>query len=93
MAERGAPIGNQNGVKNKPFWDMIQRIIAQEDGKRLRQAGEKLFDEAAKGEPWAIGMLADRLDGKPHQSTDISNPDGTSIFSGIERVILKHDKA
>ncbi len=87
-----APQGNQNATKNKPFWDMIQRIIAQEDGKRLRKAGERLFDLAAEGEPWAVQMLADRLDGKPHQSTDVSNPDGSPLFSGIERVILKHDK-
>ena len=88
----GAPLGNKNNVKNKPFWDMITRIIAQEDGKRLREAGEKLFDAAAAGEPWAINVIADRLDGKPHQSVDLANPDGSAIFTAIERVIIKNDK-
>ena len=89
---RGAPKGNKNGVKNKPFWDMITRIIAQEDGKRLREAGEKLFDAAAAGEEWAVKILADRLDGKPHQSVDLSNADGSALFAKIERVIIKNDK-
>lgn len=72
MAERGAPLGNTNGTKNKPFWEMIQRIIAQEDGKRLREAGEALFDKAAQGEPWAVALLADRLDGKAPQAIEHS---------------------
>ena len=87
-----APIGNTNASKNKPFWETITRAIAQEDGKRLRQAAEKLLDEAARGESWALQMLADRLDGRPHQSVDIGNPDGSNLFSGIERAIIDSQK-
>lgn len=68
----GAPVGNQNATKNRPFWESVTRAIAQEDGKRLREAAEKLLTEAANGEPWAIGMLADRLDGKPAQAIEHS---------------------
>lgn len=89
MADRGGQPGNDNATKSRPFWLTVTRAIAQEDGRRLRQAAEKLLDQAAAGEPWAINALADRLDGKPHQSTDISNADGTSLFSEIARVILK----
>ena len=72
MAERGAPLGNTNATKNKPFWHAVTRAIAQEDGKRLRDAAEMLLDAAAAGEPWAINTLADRLDGKPNQAIEHS---------------------
>ena len=65
----GAPFGNQNARK-RPFREVLDRIIAQEDGKRLRFAGEKLFDAAAQGEPWAVKELADRTDGKPTQAIE-----------------------
>lgn len=38
----------------------------------MRDAAEKLLDCASKGEPWAIQQLADRLDGKPSQSVEMS---------------------
>ena len=85
--------GNPEGAKKyKRFSDALDRAIAQDDSKRLRKAAENLLDMAADGELQAINALADRLDGKPHQSTDVGNPDGTALFAGIERVILKHDK-
>ena len=87
-----APLGNTNATKNKPFYEAVTRAIAQENGKRLREAAEILLTKASEGEPWAINALADRIDGKPHQSVDVGNPDGTALFAGIERVILKHDK-
>ena len=89
MAERGGQPGNDNATKSKPFWATVTRAIAQEDGKRLREAAEKLLTEAAAGEPWAIQMLADRLDGKPHQSVAVGNPDGTNLFQEIQRVIIE----
>lgn len=73
----GAPIGNTNASKSKPFWHAIDRAIAQEDGKRLRKAADKLLDAAAAGEDWAIKELADRLDGKPAQA--VTGPDGGPI--------------
>ena len=67
--------GNPSGKhKNKQFIDALNRAIAQDDGKRLRDAAEKLLDLAAAGEQWAVQMLADRLDGKPAQ-TILGDPD------------------
>lgn len=54
----------------------LQRAMAQDDGKRLRDAAEKLLDKAAVGEPWALGMLADRLDGKVAQAVELSGSIG-----------------
>ena len=72
MAHRGGQPGNQNAAKSKPFWHAIDRAIAQEDGKRLRDAAEKLLDKAAAGEEWAIKELGDRLDGKAAQAVQLS---------------------
>ena len=47
----GAPFGNNNAIKNKLWSDTLRRAIAQDSGDRVRQAAERLLDEAAKGEP------------------------------------------
>jgi hypothetical protein len=67
MAGRGAPLGNDNATKAKPWRAALDRALAQDDGKKLRAAAEKLLSEAAKGEGWAIKELGDRLDGKSIQ--------------------------
>jgi len=70
----GAPLGNQNATKQqRQFGEALQRAIAQDDGKRLRGAAEKLLDLADAGESWAVRELADRLDGKPAQTITGAN--------------------
>lgn len=69
----GAPVGNRNAVgadPGKPFRDAVTRACKQEDGKRLRQAAERLLDLAASGEAWAVKELADRVDGKAVATVD-----------------------
>lgn len=78
----GAPQGNNNAGRNKPFWRAIDRAIVQDDGKRLREAAEKLLDLAAAGEQWAVKELGDRLDGKPSQSIDLT-ADVTNRAAGM----------
>ena len=73
----GAPFGNTNAIKNKLWSDTLRRAIAQDSGDRVRQAAERLLDEAAKGEPWAIKELADRLDGRSVQSNSFEADGGT----------------
>jgi anti-sigma-K factor RskA len=63
--------GNPAGSGQKPFLSALKRAIAQDDSKRLRESAEQLLTKAAEGEPWAINMLAERLDGKAPQSIDI----------------------
>jgi hypothetical protein len=74
--------GNSLGSKSRWFDGALRRAIAQDDGKRLRRAAETLLTKAAKGEPWAIALLADRLDGRvlpqlPDQG------DGTLVVSWV----------
>jgi len=68
----GAPKGNLNASKSGSFGDALRKVIAQDDGKRLRAAAEKLMDLAADGTPWAVKELADRTDGKAFQSIALS---------------------
>ena len=77
----GAPFGNNNATKNKLWSDTLRRAIAQDRGDRVRQAAERLLDEAAKGEQWAIKELADRLDGKSLQSNTIEGIEDMPIRS------------
>ena len=80
--------GNTNQSKTKPFWRAIDKALAQEDGKRLRAAAEKLLDLAASGEQWAVKELADRMDGKAAQviAGDVDNP--LTVINKVERVIV-----
>ena len=75
----GAPFGNNNATKNKLWSDTLRRAIAQDRGDRVRQAAERLLDDAAKGEPWAIKELADRLDGRSVQSNTLESNGGSQI--------------
>ena len=63
--------GNTAAAKGKLFDQALRRAIAQDDAGRLRGAAEKLLTCAAEGEPWALSMLADRLDGKAPQSVEV----------------------
>lgn len=86
MAWKPGESGNPEGpVKQKRFYAALDRAIAQEDGKQLRDAADKLLSEAAKGEPWAIQMLADRLDGKPAQQVALTGPDDGPLVVEINR--------
>lgn len=72
MWEKGKSANPGGRRRDKKFLEALERAIVQDDGKRLRQAAEKLLDLAAGGEGWAIQQLADRLDGKPTQQVDMS---------------------
>lgn len=67
MADRGGQPGNDNATKSKPWRAALDRALAQDDGKKLRSAAEKLLSAASNGEGWAIKELGDRLDGKSVQ--------------------------
>jgi hypothetical protein len=84
---RGGQPGNKNQSKNKPFLDALRRSIAQNPHK-LRAAADKVVDKAEEGEPWAVNFLADRLDGKAIQTTELSGADGEPL-TGIQVMFVK----
>ena len=67
-----APKGNMNASKQGTFGDALRKAIAQDDGRRIRAAADKLLDLAADGTPWAVKELADRTDGKAFQAISLS---------------------
>jgi len=76
--------GNPSGVqREKKFLAALERAIAQDTADRLREAAEKLLTYAAAGEPWAINMLADRLDGRPKQQIEATDEQGRSVAVAI----------
>ena len=81
--------GNTNASKGKVWNDALRKAIAQNPHK-VRAAVEQLLDLAADGEAWAIKELADRLDGKSIQSTDITSSDGT-VVNGIAMSFVEPD--
>lgn len=68
-----------NKGKDKAFADAVRLVVQEVDPKsglkKLRRLAEKLYDEAMKGEGWAMCQIADRLDGKPAQESTVTFDD------------------
>lgn len=75
----GAPVGNQNGKKGKLFYDALRVALVQEDKKKLRSITDKLVKAAENGEPWAVKEIMDRMDGKPVNTTELTNAEGDTF--------------
>jgi hypothetical protein len=74
---KGGQPNNTNAQKRGAFLRELTKELTQ-NPEQLRKAIKKLLEQASKGEPWAIQMLADRLDGKPISGkalADSSNDD------------------
>ena len=65
MGIRGGQVGNTNAVKGKQATDYLKRALAENDWKRLRRGCNAIANAFASGEPWAVQVVFDRLDGKP----------------------------
>lgn len=69
--------GNPNGLQLEKHLREQLRIVGNEldpvSGRRkLRRIAEKLFDKGLQGDLTAIGMIGDRLDGKPAQESTVN---------------------
>ena len=69
--------GNPRGrLPDKLFADQLRMVLFEEDkvtGRRkMRVIAEKLVEQAIAGEGWAIQQVADRIDGKPAQETNLN---------------------
>lgn len=72
---KGGQPNNTNAQKRGAFLRELTKELAQSP-EQLRKAIRKLLEQASKGEPWAIQMLADRLDGKPISGKLIADSEG-----------------
>jgi hypothetical protein len=72
VAQRGAPLGNTNQSKGRPWADAIRRAMARAEaegnGRAINELADRLLEKAAEGDMAALKELGDRLDGKPHQT-------------------------
>lgn len=78
----GAPEGNKNATKNRPWAEAINRALLAEDGKKLRLLADKIIDKALEGDVSALKEIGDRVDGKAAQA--IVGPDGEALVVRIE---------
>lgn len=78
----GAPFGNQNARKGKIVEDGIRKALAREDWKRFNQGCDAVAEAWAKGEPWAVQFVADRVDGRVSQPVELGvDPTGVEALS------------
>ena len=78
----GAQPGNQNANKGKLFYDALRIALVQEDRKSLRKITAKLVKAAEEGDAWAVKEIMDRMDGKPVNTTELSNTEG-NVFKMV----------
>ena len=74
---KGGQPNNTNAQKRGAFLRELTKELTQSP-EALRKAIKRLLEQASKGEPWAIQMLADRLDGKPISGKLISDAEGSN---------------
>ena len=61
--------GNPGGrAADKPFRDMLLRVLAEDDWKKLRNLVLAVSRKAEKGDLGAIAIILDRLEGKVPQA-------------------------
>lgn len=75
MAWTRGQSGNPRGrAAEKPFADALRMEIKAggDDHQKLRAIARKLLEKAEEGDMQAINCLADRLDGKPRQSVEMT---------------------
>ncbi len=88
--QSGNPLG---GPKDKIVTDAIRVAVLDviKTGKhkgttKLRRIAEVVADAASEGQPWAVQMIADRLDGRPLQQSEAKVEMGASeLFLEILR--------
>ena len=82
-AAGGAPPGNHNAAKAKIVEQALRKAAAMDDYVRLRNGCEKLMDAFSEGQPWAISLVFDRLDGKPAQQVIATDTEGRPLVLGL----------
>src|SRR5262245_51950097 len=78
--QSGNPLGRLPGEKQ--FTDQLRIVLAEpvdrndpQSVRKMRCIAEKLAECAMNGEGWAICQVADRIDGKPTQESNVAVQD------------------
>jgi hypothetical protein len=80
----GAPIGNKNSAKARPWAEAIRKALIRYDETGNKNAldllAAKVVNAAVEKCDWdAIHEIANRMDGKPRQQMELSGEDGDTI--------------
>ena len=79
----GAPYGNSNSSKGRPWKAAIDRALKKrskvDESEALDELAEKLLVAAELGESWALKELGDRFDGKPAQQITLSGDEDNPL--------------
>ncbi len=91
----GAPKGNKNAAKNKPWQDAINRALARygegsKDGG-LNKLADKLLIKCADGDLSALKELGDRIEGKPAQSVTLAGDEDNPLHVKTELANKAYD--
>ena len=84
-----AQIGNQNARRGGDWRNALRRALDQYSGPKapsgmaLARIAETVVDKALDGDRDAIQEIANRLDGKPVQATELTGADGGPITGSI----------
>lgn len=80
--------GNKAAAKGRTVEKLLERILLQEDNKRLRKGLELLMDKVAEGDQRALEFVTERLDGKARQAVDVGGQaDNPFITELVVKVI------
>ncbi len=86
-----APKGNKNATKGREFQEALRYALINYEGNGVKRKGAlkavamKLIDNAVvDGDISAIKEIADRMDGKAHQSTTVNVEDNRDL--GIDEL-------
>jgi len=88
----GAPVGNKNAAKEKRIiTNALRRAVAQNPDK-LKEACEKVLEDAVNGNLAAFNSIADRLDGKPTLTIAGDEDNPLEVITKVEIVPLGSKK-
>jgi hypothetical protein len=91
MAERGAPLGNQNGVKrHRILTDALKRELTQKPEDVLKIVS-KLIEDARAGDTAARALLFERVDGKVAQA--LVGDDDESPINIVGEIVIRGIRA
>lgn len=81
----GAPIGNKNATKTKPWQAALRHALeGKKNADKLRRIADKLIEMAEQGDLQAMKEIGDRLDGKPIQGIEGPGQGGTFTFTIVQ---------
>jgi len=88
----GAPLGNKNGAKAKPWTAAINRALDRRSlvsqKAELDELADKLLDQCMSGNLAALQELGNRLEGKPAQAITVGGDPDQPLEIQQRRVIF-----